>query len=255
MIGKPVPILDGIVRTPAAQFSVSDTGSLVYVPGGNQLSGQTLVWVDRDGKEEPLPQRFAAFPSPGSRPTAGRSPSSSTTARSGRTISRVPSLTPLTAADAQTNFPVWTPDGSRLAFSSNQDGALSMFWMPADGSGPAERLTTSVLFQDPSSFSPDGRLLVFVELDPSNAQDIWVLPMDPGRKPRPLLTTQFVEGGPMLSPDGQWLAFVSNESGDNEVYVRRFSGPAGRPESRATAARNSRGRRTVTSFSTAAEIA
>jgi len=99
-----------------------------------------------------------------------------------------------------------------------------MSWMPADGSGPAEELTSSFLYQLPSSFSPDGRLLVFVEADPATAQDIWALPLDQGRKPRAVLRTHAVEHGPVLSPDGQWLAFVSNESGDNDVYVRRFSG-------------------------------
>jgi len=224
IVGKPVPILDGIVRTPAAQFAVSDTGSLVYVPGGNQSIGQTLLWVDRDGREEPLPTPPRSFSKPRLSPD-GRQVAVVIDNRQiwSYDLSRA-TLTPLTAADAQSNFPVWTPDGSRLAFSSSRDGVLNMFSMPADGSGSPERLMTSVLFQDPASFSPDGRLLVFVELHPANAQDIWVLPMDSGRKPRPLLTTQFVEGGPMLSPDGQWLAFVSNESGDNEVYVRPFSG-------------------------------
>jgi serine/threonine-protein kinase len=223
MIGKPTPILDGIVRTPAAQFAVSDTGSLVYAPGGSQLTGYNLVWVDRDGKEEPLPIAPRSFSKPRLSPN-GRQVAVVVDNRQiwSYDFSRG-SLTPLTAADVQTNFPLWTPDGSRLAFSSSQDGALNMSWMLADGNG-LERLTTSVLFQDPSSFSPDGRLLFFVELHPSNAQDIWVLPMDSRRKPRPLMTTQFVEGGPMLSPDGQWLAFVSNESGDNEVYVRPFPG-------------------------------
>jgi serine/threonine-protein kinase len=224
MIGKPVPIVDGIVRTPAAQFSVSDSGSLIYVPGGNQASSHTLVWVDRDGRDETLPIAPHSFSKPRLTPDGRQVAIVIDNRRIWSYDLARGTLTPLTPADGQTNFPVWTPDGSRLAFSSNRDGVLNMFWMPVDGSGPAERLTTSVLYQDPHSFSPDGRLLVFVELHPSNAQDIWVLPTDSGRKPRPLLTTQFVEGGPTLSPDGQWLAFVSNQSGDNEVYVRQLFG-------------------------------
>jgi Tol biopolymer transport system component len=225
MVGKPVPLLEGIVRTPAAQLSVSNTGSLVYVPGGNQLPGETLVWVDRDGRDEPLPAALRPFSKPRLSPD-GRQIVVVVDNRQiwAYDIARA-TLTPLTAADASTNFPAWAPDGSRLAFSLSQDGALHMFSMPADASGPAERLTTSALYQYPASFSPDGRLLFFVELDPATAQDIWVLPMVNGGKPRALLRTQAVEEGPMLSPDGRWLAFVSNESGDNEVYVRPFPGP------------------------------
>jgi Tol biopolymer transport system component len=224
VVGRPVPLVEGIVRTPAAQFSMSDTGSLVYVPGGNQLSGETLVWVDRDGRDEPLPAAFRTFSKPRLSPD-GRQVAVVIDNRQIWTydISRA-TLTLLTAADATTNFPAWTPDGSRLAFSSTEDGVSHMLWMPADGSGPAERLTTSQLFQLPSSFSPDGRLLFFVQVEPADAQDVWVLPMDKGLKPRSLLNTQFVEDGPTLSPDGRWLAFVSNESGDNEVYVRPFPG-------------------------------
>jgi len=224
MIGKPVLLLDGIARTPAAQFALSETGSLVYVPGGNQLPGQTLVWVDRDGRDEPLPAALRAFSKPRLSPD-GRQVALVVDNRQivAYDIGRA-TLTPLTAPEATANFPAWTPDGARLAFSSSQQGALQMMWMSADASGPVERLTTSTLFQFPSSFSPDGQLLFFVELDPATAQDVWVLPVVPGGKPRPVLRTQSVEEAPMLSPDGRWLAFVSNDSGDNEVYVRRFPG-------------------------------
>ena len=224
IVGKPVPLVEGIVRTPAAQFAVSDNGSLVYVPGGNQLPGETLVWVDRAGNDEPLPGAFRTFSKPRLSPD-GRQVALVIDNRQIwiYEISRA-MLVPLTPADTSTNFPAWTADGSRLAFSSIQDGMLQISWMPVDGSAPAEQLTSNFLYQFPSSFSPDGRLLVFVELDPATAQDVWALPLDQGRKARPILRTLSVEDGPVLSPDGQWLAFVSNESGDNAVYVRRFSG-------------------------------
>jgi Tol biopolymer transport system component len=224
IVGKPVPLVEGIVRTPAAQFAVSDNGTLVYVPGGNQLPGETLVWVDREGNDEPLPGAFRAFSKPRLSPD-GRQVAVVIDNRQIwiYEISRA-MLVPLTPADTSTNFPAWTADGSRLAFSSSQDGMLQMSWMPVNGSAPAERLTSHFLYQFPSSFSPDGRLLVFVEVDPATAQDVWALPLDQGRKLRPILRTQSVEDGPVFSPDGQWLAFVSNESGDNAVYVRRFSG-------------------------------
>jgi len=224
IVGKPVPLVEGIVRTPAAQFAVSDNGSLVYVPGGNQLPGETLVWVDRDGNDEPLPGAFRTFSKPRLSPD-GRQVALVIDNRQIWIYDISPAmLAPLTPADISTNFPAWTADGSRLAFSSSQDGMLQMSWIPVDGSAPAERLTSSFLYQFPSSFSPDGQLLVFVEVDPATGQDVWALPLGPDRKLRPVLRTQSVEDGPVLSPDGQWLAFVSNESGDNEVYVRRFSG-------------------------------
>jgi len=224
IVGEPVPLVEGIVRTPAAQFAVSDNGSLIYLPGGNQLPGETLVWVDREGHDEPLPGAFRTFSKPRLSPD-------------GRRIALVidnrqiwiydisrAMLAPLTPADVSVNFPAWTADGARVAFSSSQDGMLQMSWMSVDGNGPAERLTGSFLYQFPSFFSPDGRLLLFVEVDPATGQDVWALPLDQGRKLRPVLRTRSVEDGPVLSPDGQWLAFVSNESGDNDVYVRRFSG-------------------------------
>ncbi len=102
-----------------------------------------------------------------------------------------------------------------------------MYWKPADGSGAAERLTTSENIQSPSSWSPDGQVLAFYERSDAD-RDIWVLPIEGERKPRPFLQTPFEEAGAVFSPDGRWLAYMSTESGRQEIYVQPFPGPGGK---------------------------
>lgn len=136
-------------------------------------------------------------------------------------------LTPLTS-EGQSFFPIWSPDGKRLVFPSLRQGSgVNLFSKAADGSGFAERLTTSEYAQQPYSWSPD--FIVFQQsLDPETGWDIWVLPMRDGRKPEPFLRTKSYEFHPALSPDGRWLAYVSDVSGRNEIYVTPFPGPGGK---------------------------
>jgi Tol biopolymer transport system component len=131
--------------------------------------------------------------------------------------------------------PFWTPDGKRIAFTSNKEGARNIFWQLADGSGGLERLTTSKFLHVPGSWSPDGKLLAFSEVTDTTGYDIWVLHMgDPSagsgqaRKAEPFLQTPFNEGAPEFSPDGRWLAYASNESGRREIYVQPYPGPGGK---------------------------
>jgi Tol biopolymer transport system component len=124
--------------------------------------------------------------------------------------------------------PIWTLDGKQLIFTSVAGGAINLYSMLADGSGATERLTTSEHGQWPGSCSPDGQLLAFSEADPTTGYDIWVLRLQGDRKPRPFLQTPANECGPMFSPDGRWLAYVSDESGRQEIYVRPFPGPGGK---------------------------
>jgi Tol biopolymer transport system component len=125
------------------------------------------------------------------------------------------------------NYAIWTPDGSRLTFGSTQGWPLwNLFWQPADGSGPAERLTTSANVQGPQAWSPDGKTLVFSEQGPT--YDVWILPLDADRKPRPFLHGPFNEFQARLSPSGRWLAYVSDESGREEIYVVPFPASGGR---------------------------
>jgi Tol biopolymer transport system component len=143
-------------------------------------------------------------------------------------------LTRLTFEGNVNISPIWTPDGKRLAFDSDREGATNIFWELADGSGGLERLTSSEYLQAPT-WSGDGKLLAFHEINPTTQRDIWVLRMsDPSagsgqvRKAQLFLKTPFDEAGPMFSRDGRWLAYVSNESGRYEVYVQAYPGPGGK---------------------------
>ena len=128
--------------------------------------------------------------------------------------------------------PLWTPDGKRVVYSSWRDSRWGLFWKPADGSGPEERLTTSEHWLWPSSWSPDGRWLLFSDQAPGTGDDLWMLPVAgtaPGeRKPQIFLQTRFNENRATFSADGHWLSYTSHESGREEVYVQAFPGPGGK---------------------------
>ncbi len=127
--------------------------------------------------------------------------------------------------EGSNGFTVWHPDGKRVAWASMRAGVHNMFWMPADSSTlEPERLLTSRNPQFTGSFSPDGRELVFTELRPETGSDILALPLDGEREPRVVVGTQYEESTPALSPNGQWLAYVSNVTGAQEVWVRPYPG-------------------------------
>jgi Tol biopolymer transport system component len=106
--------------------------------------------------------------------------------------------------------PVWTPDGKRIAFNSNKEGPVNLFWQLADGSGGLERLTTSEHLHFPMSWSPNGQVLAFVEVTPTTGYDIWMLGLG-DRKAQPFLRTPFNESVPMFSHDGRWLTSLCLE--------------------------------------------
>ena len=232
LTGPPAVVLEGIAiyskELGQTQFSVSESGSLVYIPGG--LSQRTLVWVDRQGAVEPLAAPLRIYDDPRLSPDGQRlAVQLGPEGNSDIWIYHIPRGTLTRLTFERGNMPRWTPDGKRVAFGSTRAGGPeNLFWKPADSSGPAEQLTESERVQLPSSWSPDGQVLAFEEFHPTAGSDIWVLPLQGERKPRPFLQTQFVERAPMFSPDGHWLAYTSNESGRNEVYVQPYPGPGGK---------------------------
>jgi serine/threonine-protein kinase len=146
-------------------------------------------------------------------------------------------MTRLTFTPGFDLLPVWSPDGQHIAFqSSRRTGSQGdLYWTRTDGAGEDVPLTESKNALAPISFSPDGRWLAFEQFNPQTHLDIWMLPVEHAEsdrpragKPQPFLVTPFNEESPMFSPDGRWLAYQSDESGHDEIYVRPFPGPGGK---------------------------
>ena len=230
--GAAVPVVEGVLQSPssgAAQYSLSATGSLAYVPGAVQATQRRLVMVSRNGAEQAVAAPARAYRQPRLSPD-GQRVAVAIEEQETQTwlydLSRG-TLTRWTFEGKANYGPVWTPDGKRIAFISNKEGPQNVFWQLADGSGGLERLINSEYTQGPSSWSRDGQLLAFIELNPTTGYDIWVLRMG-NRKAQPFLRSPFNESAPQFSPDGRWLAYVSNESGSYETYVQPYPGPGGK---------------------------
>ena len=229
MRGGPVALVEGVrsnTSTGAAMFSVSSDGALVYVPGSARGAGERrLVWVDRQGQEEFLNVAAARYWRPrlspnGTRVAAEIVGDDGTSAIWVADATRG-SLSRVTAGEASS--PVWTADGQDVVFASQADGEPGFFRQSADGTGAVERLVTiegSAASPRAGNWSPDGSRLVFGAMQaPPN---IGVLTMEGERSWTPLLATDAAEFSPVISPDGQWIAYVSTETGRPEVYVQRF---------------------------------
>jgi serine/threonine-protein kinase len=225
--------LSDMANTLAGQFTVSDTGALVYVTGGALPGAERLLaWVDRKGRSETLEAPLRSYSKVRLSPD-GRYISVSTQ-EDVRNVWRYDiargGLNPITV-DGHSGYGVFAPDGKKVVFRSGAAGGEdNLYWRAADGSEDAERLTTSPHSQTPASWSPDGTTLAYVEEGPSSGSfqfDIRGLSMA-DRKTRPIVQTAANEMSPEFSPDGKWLAYVSNESSRNEVYVQPYPGPGER---------------------------
>jgi eukaryotic-like serine/threonine-protein kinase len=228
--GTPVPMVEGVMQSFSAgmaQYSISENGSLAYLTGGVQGGQNTLVWVDRKGAEQPLPAPPHSYRSPRVSPDGKRVAVALDELGGHAWIYDLArdTLTRLTFEAGGTINIAWTRDGMRLAFNSG--APASLFWQAADGSGKSERLTTSENQQNPISWAPDGQALAYMETNPATNADIWILRLS-DRKAQAFLRTSAYESAPQFSPDGRWLAYVSDESGRYEIYVQPFPEPGGK---------------------------
>ncbi len=226
--GEPIQVLDGVSidGNGGVRVAVNGRGDLVYEVGADDRG---LVLVNLEGKVTPLMAKPGAYSSPRFSPDGKRialdiatpAPNAWVYDRLGGTLDRV-------TTDGESDRPEWMPDGRRLLLRHSHAGRAILAWAPADGSGPADSLLG---FRDDIhevTVGRDGRTIVFRSLTPGGGRDLWSATLGGNEPPRAVLTTPFQELQPRISPDGRWLAYLSDESGKLEVYVRPMTGEGGR---------------------------
>jgi dipeptidyl aminopeptidase/acylaminoacyl peptidase len=222
LTGEPVSIADQVAsdgNRSSGAFSVSPEGSIAYRSGGDSAS--QFTWFDRSGKVVGTIASADALFQPSLSPD-GRRVAAYRIIRGGSELW-------LFEAGRETRFtfeggryPVWSPDGARIAFSNQASPNVKQ--KSSTGGGPEELLVAAPASNTiaPLAFSPDGRFLMYLQRGPVNAGDLWILPLDGKQKPSVFLNSKFEERQAQFSPDGRWVAYASDESARFEVYLRPF---------------------------------
>ena len=223
--GNPVTVVErvGIERTSGADFALADDGTLVYATETSMfMTPRTLVWVDRAGHEDPINVPFRGYTS------ARLSPDGTRVAldvregqQNGIWIWDIARHTLQQLNDPQSRGPVWAPDGKRIAFTEEHEGVQSIYWQASDGSGTMERLSSGAQVQIPMSFSRNGTDLIF-GTPTTPPYDLGVITLGASRTATMLLHSKASEMNGVISTDGHWLAYESDESSRSEIYVRPF---------------------------------
>ena len=234
--GAPVTLLPSLAvfSGGSSQFAVSQTGTLVYRTGGSGTGpSSTPVWVERDGTAREI---HPGWSTPGNLNSSSLtlSPNGDRLAISipdsgGRTDLWVKQLdqgplSRITNDGTRNRRPVWSPDGRSLTFLSNREGQEAVWTRRADASGSTDLVLRTATAIEEISYSRDGTWLVYRDrgVAVGGGSDIFAVRVGTDSVPVPVAVSEFMERSPALSPDGRWVAYVSNESGQNEIYVRPF---------------------------------
>jgi Tol biopolymer transport system component len=230
--GEPVPVVEGVWRVATGytpQYAVSDSGTLVYIPGTiGAFTQRTLVWLDRNGKEVSIGVTPNDYSEPDISPDGTKL---ALTVISGEKSDiwildlLRGTMTRLTFNESSA-YPLWTRDSKRIVFMSGNLLESAVYWKAADGTGADNRLIPNRLSLIPWSWSSDGQTLLLTEavggVQGGSEYAIDALPLEGNRKLSTLLKEKYQDRQPHISPDGRWMVYVSNESGKNEIYVRPF---------------------------------
>jgi len=228
--GTPLQVGDSIAVPSSgwdAPVALSASGTLFYQHGG---TSSQLVTVDAHGAPRVLVDTVQVYSHPRLSPDGHRI-AVEVQGAAGADI-WITDLSEHTAErltrEGYNNRPEWTPDGRRVMYTSSRAPSNALWWQPSDGSADATMLLHAANPIREGVFTPDGRSVVYRVDTPDNNRDILLLPLGGDQQPVPLLTNLNDDKEPRVSPDGKWLAYVSNESGREEVYVRGLSGTGGR---------------------------
>jgi eukaryotic-like serine/threonine-protein kinase len=223
--GEQVTVLEDVWRVTDAytpQYAVSDSGTLVYIPATGATAQRTLVWVDQNGKVEPLESPLDHYVGPRISPDGTQVALS--VAGDIRIWDLIHKFLRRLTFEGANAYPLWTPDGKRIFFWSFREGKYDTYWKSANGTGKDEFLGVNILGRSvvPDSWADHGNTLVFTGWHAGYRGGIGMLSMEGDRKPKFLLDEKYHEFHPRISPDGRWMAYTSNEKGREEVYVRPF---------------------------------
>jgi serine/threonine protein kinase len=228
LTGSPAPVAQEVSYSPAegsAHFAIAGNGTLIYRSGRSATPTYAALWVDARGEGTPFWEGERSYAEPRISPD-GTKVTFMVLADNNWDVwvyDRTRDVsTRLTFEDGIDGPGIWSPDSQYVAFSSARQGNLNLYRKRADGSGDIERLTDSKEAQYLSSWSGDGKYIMFAPQAPT--PDLWLLPMTGDRKPKQFLATRFTENEGAFSPDSRWVAYQSNESGRMEVYVRPLEG-------------------------------
>jgi serine/threonine-protein kinase len=227
--GTSVPVVPQVVTTagnlPGGLDAVSAAdGTLAYVRGtGAGAAQRTLVWVDRQERERPIAIPPRAYVYPRISPDGSRVLVHGNDQENDLWVWDVARLmlTRLTFTPVLDTYPLWSPDGRRVLFSSDREGARSLFAQAADGTGAAERLTVGPN-QNATAVTPDGTHLLFTGATTETGDDVMQVAVTGTHTISPLVHTPANERNGIVSPDGRWLAYEANDSGPFEIYVRPY---------------------------------
>ncbi|HKQ77547.1 MAG TPA: protein kinase [Blastocatellia bacterium] len=232
---EPFTVADQIATIPNSvyrTFSASDNGALVFDPEPKRQHKQAF-WVDRAGKTINTMEQFDDLRITSLAPDGRRFVATTYDLLTNNFDLWLSDVTGAAAVrftfdPGDDYFPVWSPDASRIAWAAYRDGAFHLYEKAVNGAGKEAQLFQSDYHTIPTDWSRDGRFIIFRQSDPVTKSDIWALPLFGEQKPFPLLQTTANEDAGTLSPDGQWLTYLSNESGRYEVYIQSFPGGGGK---------------------------
>jgi serine/threonine-protein kinase len=225
--GPPMPVVPGVMSDApggSAEFALAQNGTLVYAPGRSRTADRQLVRIDRRGRAEPLVETPRAFGSFGLSPD-GRHVAAQVMGGIGSIwLFDLAGGTPTRwTTEWDNSSPVWDPSGRQIIFASSRRSVWDLYRQSVDGGGVAERVVASESVKLPSSWSPDGTTVAYDERG-----DIFTVDVNPAAKATPFVNSRARERSAAFSPSGQWLAYASDESGQDEIYARRFPGGGGR---------------------------